>query len=197
MHAWKDTRRRTPICFHVWQSVWQPDKGSVWNPLANPLMSSDIGNQAMSSTWQVKGQVSSSFMVSILSTKPDIEPVSEWEKRGVLLYSSSTLWHITFPLFIVTQPWCGFGCSLPSETQTTSRNKKWKEFPRTSRDSELTYSKVDLNALLRNDTAGASTCGVYALWLKCFTFTFSPDRHTFKLISTLNRLWKCELKMKM
>lgn len=39
--------------------VWQSDNGSVWNPLINPLMSSDVGNQAVSSTWQVRGQVAS------------------------------------------------------------------------------------------------------------------------------------------
>ena len=55
----------------------------------------------VSSTWRVRGQVSRCFMVSISSTKPDIEPVGEWGKHWVWL----TCYHVSTWTATLSSSW--------------------------------------------------------------------------------------------
>lgn len=77
-----NTHTFVPVCSDCFGS---PTRGLSEIPLPILWCRQTLETKPVSSTWQVRGQVSSSFMVSILSSKPDIEPVGEWRKCRVWL----------------------------------------------------------------------------------------------------------------
>lgn len=102
------------ICVVDCLAAWQ---GAAWNPTPILRCRQTSRTKLESSTWRVKGQVRSCYMVSVPGSKPDTEPVGEWTKRdwpAVLCQPRELVCHLMWLLFIIT-------CLKHHQTQNKKR----------------------------------------------------------------------------